>query len=148
MFWFFFYLSQAAPLPTTHGTISHIDNIEKAKDINLFVCGIFIDLQKAFVTVDHNILLHKLSHYGIRDLANSLFYIYLSNRKQSVTINSFNSETQNLRYGVPQGSLLSPPPSVFDIPQWSSQCNKFSSITLLCRSYMSVKHSRQNFQNK
>ena len=82
-------------------------------DNNLFVCGIFVDLQKAFDTVDHNILLHKLSHYGIRDLANSWFSCYLSNRKQFVTINGFNSETQSLKYGVPQWSVLPSPPLLF-----------------------------------
>ena len=53
----------------------------------------FINLQKAFDTIDHNTLLYKLTHYGIRDLANSWFSSYLSNRKQFVTINGFNSET-------------------------------------------------------
>ena len=49
---------------------SLIENIEKAIDNKMFVCGVFVDLQKAFDTVDHNILLHKISHYGIRYIAN------------------------------------------------------------------------------
>ena len=61
----------------------------------MFVCGVFVDLQKAFDTVDHNILLHRLSHYGIRDIANCWFSLYLSNRKQFETINGFDSEIQS-----------------------------------------------------
>ena len=74
----------------------------------MFVCRVFVDLQKAFDTVDHNILLHKLSHYGIRDIANCWFSSYLSNRKQFVTINGFDSVIQSFQYGVPQGSVLGP----------------------------------------
>ena len=55
---------------TAHAVIGLFENIEKAIDNKRFVCGVFVDLQKAFDTVDHNILLHKLSHYGIRDIAN------------------------------------------------------------------------------
>ena len=55
---------------TAHAVISPIENIEKAIDNKFFVSGVFIDIQKAFDTVDHNILLHKLSHYGIRARAN------------------------------------------------------------------------------
>ena len=55
---------------TAHAVISLIENIEKAIDNKMFVCGVFVDLQKAFDTVDYNILLHKFSHYGIRDIAN------------------------------------------------------------------------------
>ena len=72
----------------------------------MFVCGVFVDLQKAFDTIYHNILLHKLSHHGIRDIANCSFSSYLSNREQFVTINGFDSEIQSFWYGVPQGSVL------------------------------------------
>ena len=74
----------------------------------MFVCGVFADLQKAFDTVDHNMLFHKLSHIGIRDIANSWFSSYLSNRKQFVTINGLDSEIQSFQCGVPQGSVLGP----------------------------------------
>ena len=53
-------------------------------------------------------MLHKLSHYGIKDIANCWFFSYLSNRKQFVTINGFDSKIQSFQYGVPQGSVLGP----------------------------------------
>ena len=87
---------------------SLIENIEKATDNKMFVCGVFVDFQKAFDTVDHKILLHELSHYGIRDIANCWFSSCLSNRKQFVTINGFDSEMQSFQYGMPQGSVLGP----------------------------------------
>ena len=80
---------------TAHAVISLIENIEKVIDNKMFVCGVFVDLQKAFDTVDHNILLHRLSHYGVRDIANCWFSLYLSNRKQFETINGFDSEIQS-----------------------------------------------------
>ena len=72
----------------------------------LFVSRKCIDLGKAFDTVDHNILVHKLYHYGIRDLANTWFSSYLSGRKQFASINGFSSTTQSYGYDVPQGSVL------------------------------------------
>ena len=74
----------------------------------MFLCGVFVDLQKAFDSVDHNILLHKLSHYGIREIANCWFSSYLCNRTQFVAINEFDSETQSFRCGLPRGSVLGP----------------------------------------
>ena len=71
---------------TPHAVFSLIENIENAIDNKVFVSGVFVDLQKAFDAVDHNILLHKLSHYGIR-IANFWFSSYLSNRKQFVAVN-------------------------------------------------------------
>ena len=51
--------------------------------------GIFVELQKAFNTVEHDILLSKLEHYSVRGLANEWFKSYLSNRKQYVSINGY-----------------------------------------------------------
>ena len=91
---------------TAHAVISLIEYIEKAIDKKMFVCGVLVDLQKAFDTVDHNILLYKLSHYGIKDIANFWFNSYLSNRRQFVTINGFDSEIQSFQCGMPQGLVL------------------------------------------
>ena len=70
--------------------------------------GIQIDLSKAFDTLDHNILLHKLSYYGIKNSALDLFKSYLSNRKQYVDFLNNRSTYARLNVGVPQGSILGP----------------------------------------
>ena len=70
--------------------------------------GIFIDLQKAFDTVDHKILLCKLQHYGIRGLPLKWFTNYLTNRQQYVSYNSVCSNKLQVTCGVPQGSILGP----------------------------------------
>ena len=67
---------------TTHALISITEDIRKNLDEGNIGCGIFVDLQKAFDTVEHDILLAKLEHYGICGLANEWFRSYLSNRKQ------------------------------------------------------------------
>ena len=82
--------------------------IRNAIDENKFAVGVFIDLQKAFDTVDHTILVKKLDHYGIRGVANRWFKAYLSNRKQFVSIKGVNSDLKYMNYGVPQGSILGP----------------------------------------
>ena len=70
--------------------------------------GVFIDLKKAFDTINHNLLLKKLAHYGVRGVANYWLASYLSNRKQYVSIDECNSELLNVLCGVPQGSILGP----------------------------------------
>ena len=70
--------------------------------------GIFVDLSKAFDTIDHTTLLHKLNHYGIRGPAYSLIKSYLSNRTQFTETLSEKSGKLMTLYGVPQGSVLGP----------------------------------------
>ena len=72
------------------------------------VLGIYCDLSKAFDTVDHDILLYKLNHYGIRGNTLKWFKSYLSNRKQSTYINQTYSDVLENNIGVPQGSVLGP----------------------------------------
>ena len=63
-------------------------------------------MQKTFDTVNHEILLEKLNHYGIRSKENNWFRSFLTNRKQYVSINGFFSHSKIVRCGVPQGSTL------------------------------------------
>ena len=77
-------------------------------DKNDIPITIFLDLSKAFDTLDHNILLDKLSYYGINGTAYKLMESYLTNRKQFVEIDDIKSDTLFLTTGVPQGSILGP----------------------------------------
>ena len=72
------------------------------------VLGIFIDLSKAFDTIDHSSLLVKLNRYGIRGNAHSLLKSYLSNRVQYTEVLGEKSDPLIVQYGVPQGSVLGP----------------------------------------
>ena len=93
---------------TTHALISITEQIRKALDNKDFAVGVFVDFQKAFDTVDHNILLDKLNRYGITGTTNEWFRSYLRDRKQFVSILGFESNQRSLSHGVPQGSVLGP----------------------------------------
>ena len=97
-----------ASYSTSHALISIIDKIQVAIENRDFICGVFIDLSKAFDTVDHNILLKKLDFYGIRGLPFEWFTSYLSNRKQFVCVDNVFSDELHISCGVPQGSVLGP----------------------------------------
>ena len=71
---------------TFHSLILIVDKIQKAMEKGNYSCGIFIDLSKAFDTVNHNIPLGKLQRYGIRGIAKDWFASYLYNREQFVSI--------------------------------------------------------------
>lgn len=85
-----------------------LDKITEAQDKNEQVISIFVDLAKAFDTVDHKILLSKLYHYGIRGPAYNLLSNYLTNRQQFVQIGNACSIKRTVTHGVPQGSILGP----------------------------------------
>ena len=93
---------------TNHALIQITESIRNSVDNNEFSCGIFIDLKKAFDTVNHSILLSKLNHYGVRGKAYDWFHSYLSNREQFVCINGHNSDSLPITCGVPQESILGP----------------------------------------
>ena len=93
---------------TSHALIHLTDKSREQLDKGNFACGIFVDFQKAFGTVDHQILIPKLNYYGIRGIANDWFSSYLQNRTQFVSINGFDSNDKAICCGVPQGSILGP----------------------------------------
>jgi len=93
---------------TSMSLIDIQDKISAAIDNNEYSLGIFLDLAKAFDTVDHKILLTKLEHYGIRSTALNWFKSYLSTRQQQVSCNQVLSNFLPINYGVPQGSILGP----------------------------------------
>ena len=91
-----------------HAFISLTESIKNTLENKNFGCGIFLDLQKAVDTVNHQILLNKLQHYGIRGTALQWFKSYLSSRSQYVSVNGHNSSHLSVTCGVPQGSVLGP----------------------------------------
>ena len=93
---------------TNHALLSMVEEIRKNLDGKLYSCGVFVDLEKAFDTVNHNILIKKLHYYGIVGPYNSWLQSYLTNRKQSVTLGDSTSDLKSITCGVPQGSVLGP----------------------------------------
>ena len=93
---------------TSMALLSIQENISSVIDKNEFSIGIFLDIAKAFDTVDHNILFTKLENIGIRGLVLDWFKDYLTNRKQVVSCQGNLSELMTIKFGVPQGSILGP----------------------------------------
>ena len=94
---------------TKHAIIQLINQINNSFEKNHFTLGIFIDLSKAFDTVDHSILIKKLKLYGVKGNNLRWFESYLSNRKQYISYNGNKCTTfESITYGVPQGSILGP----------------------------------------
>ena len=93
---------------TEHTALQFHDYVIHQLDEGNTPFSIFIDLSKAFDTIDHSILLKKLHFYGVRNSACDLLMSYLSNRKQCVQFNNDISLLRNIHTGVPQGSILGP----------------------------------------
>ena len=93
---------------TSHATLDFLEAIEEALNRDECAIGIFCDLSKAFDTLNHEVLLKKLEHYGIRGRAKSWFESYLNNRVQFVEYNNCKSSYLPIVTGIPQGSILGP----------------------------------------
>lgn len=93
---------------TSLALIDLIEDITNSYDKNLSTVGVFIDLKKAFDTINHNILLQKLNHYGVRGICYQWIKSYLTNRQQYVSYNDTDSDFKNVVCGIPQGSILGP----------------------------------------
>ena len=91
---------------TEHAALELVDNITSQMDNNETPINIWLDLSKAFDTIDHNILLDKLKYYGLDDTAIKLFRSYLTNSYQYVQIENAKSQLLEINTGVPQGSIL------------------------------------------
>ena len=98
---------------------------------------VFLDLSKAFDTLDHSLLLDKLVHsFGFSTSAIQWFFSYLTNRSQSVCVNGMVSEPQRIDFGVPQGSALGPLPFIMYVNDIShvvrySNVEQYADDTLL-----------------
>ena len=94
---------------TDHAIVHLVNEIFKSFENNCYTLSVFIDLTEAFDTVDHNILLKKLFHYGVRGNNLKLLQSYLQNRKQYIACENFSkTEFKNVVYGVTQVSILGP----------------------------------------
>ena len=95
-------------LNTNVAIFTLVTDLLKTFNRSQYTVAVFLDLRKAFDTVNFNILLHKLSLYGFRGPINLFLKSYLSDRKQYVCMDDFNSDEKYIRIGVPQGSVLGP----------------------------------------
>ena len=105
-----------------------VDRIYSDLDEKQIPIAIFIDLSKAFDTIDHTILISKLEHYGVENNELQWVISYMHNRQQYVEIENTKSTTETITTGVPQGSILGPLLFLIYINDLALASTKFSPI--------------------
>ena len=113
---------------TEYAALELVDRIITQMDKKEVPINIFLDLSKAFDTIDHTVLLAKLRYYGIHDTALLLLKSYLNNRKQYVEFEDTKSEILPITIGVPHGSILGPLLFIIYINDFSQASNIFKFI--------------------
>ena len=109
---------------TELAALNVVDSIINRMELGHTPITVYLDLSKAFDTLDHSILINKLKYYGIQRCALDLIKNYLSNR-QCVEINNIKSSFLNLSTGVPQGSILCPLLIIINMNDFSEASNIF-----------------------
>ena len=95
--------------PTEHAIVKLSNQIYELFERNQYTLGVFIDLSKAFDTVNHSVFIKKLQMYGIRSVNLAWFCSYVANRKRYISLgHDLKTVTQKILCGVPQGSILGP----------------------------------------
>ena len=136
---------------TNHATTLLISNIADAFEKKQLVMGIFLDISKAFDTIDHAILLHKLNNFGVRGISLNWFKSYLSNRSQIVEYAGVTSSNQmNTFCSVPQGSILAPLLFIIYVNDFKN-CLQYSTniyLSLMTRMFLLLIKIFKHFMKK
>ena len=129
---------------TVYAAVDFISDIMNNLNNHKSVLSVFLDLSKAFDTIDHDILLHKLEFYGIRGIALNWFKSYLGNRYHYVTLDNKSSTCKPIQCGVPQGSVLGPLLFIIYINDISSPLVNANTINFADDSTVSLAGSNIN----